>query len=97
VPLRKAWSYVGLIDGGAKGLVRLKGPVMLHLAERDYEVSRSDLKWFENTMTETGKSVEVYRYPGDHYFPSPNRPSYDKELADAAWVRTTQFLHTNLQ
>ena len=70
---------------------------MLHLAERDHDVSKSHLKWFENTMTEAGKSVEVHWYAGDHYFPFPNRPGYDKELAAAAWARTTQFFHTNLQ
>jgi dienelactone hydrolase len=89
--------YVGLIDRGAAGLARLKGPVMLHLAEHDDEVSKFDLKWFEKAMTRAGKSMEVYWYPGDHYFPFPIRPSYDKELADAAWARTTQFLHTNLK
>jgi dienelactone hydrolase len=64
---------------------------MLHLAEHDYDVSKFDLKWFEKAMTNAGKTVEVYWYPGDHYFPFPNRPSYDKDLADAAWARTTQF------
>ena len=48
-------------------------------------------------MTGAGKSVEVNWYPSDHYFPFPFYPSYDKKLADAAWARTTQFLHTNLQ
>ena len=74
----------------------LKGPVMLHLGERDYEVSKSDIEWFENTMTEAGKSVEVNWYPSDHGFPFPFYPSYDKKLADAAWARTTHFLHTSL-
>jgi dienelactone hydrolase len=78
-------------------LARLKGPVMLHLAERDNDVSKFTVKKFENRMTEAEKSVEIYWYPGDHYFPFPNWPSYDKELADAAWARTTQFFQTNLQ
>jgi carboxymethylenebutenolidase len=96
-PVEATVVYIGLIDRGVAGLARLKGPVMLHLAEDDYEVRKFDLKWFEKAMTAAGKSVEVYWYSGDYYFPFPNRPSYDKELADAAWARTTQFLHTNLQ
>jgi carboxymethylenebutenolidase len=96
-PVEATVLYVGLVQRGAKHLARLKGSVMLHLAERDYDVSKSDVKWFEKTMAEAGKSVEVHWYPGDHYFPFPNFPSYNKELADAAWARTTQFLHINLK
>jgi carboxymethylenebutenolidase len=96
-PVAATVVYVGLVQRGAKDLARLKGPVMLHLAERDDDVSKPDVKWFEKTMAEAGKSVEVHWYPGDHYFPFPNVPSYDKELADAAWTRTIQFLHTNLR
>jgi carboxymethylenebutenolidase len=96
-PVEATVVYVGLIDRGAKGLALLKGPVMLHLAERDTDVSKSDVEWFENTMTEAGKSVVVNWYPSDHYFPFPSYPSYDKKLADAAWARSTKFLHTNLQ
>lgn len=95
-PVEATVVYVGLIHPGPKRLALLKGPVMLHLAERD-EISKYDLRRFENTMTEAHKSVEAYWYPGDHYFPFPIFPSYDKELARAAWARTTQFLHTNLQ
>jgi len=40
------------------------------------------------------KSVEVNWYPSDHYFPFPSFPGYNKKLADAAWARTSQFLHT---
>lgn len=96
-PVEATVVYVGLVQRGAKDLARLKGPVMLHLAERDDDVSKPDVKWFEKTMAEAGQSVEVHWYPGDHYFPFPNFPSYDKKLADAAWARTTQFLHTNLR
>ncbi len=96
-PVEATVVYVGLSHRGPKHLARLKGPVMLHLAERDNDVSKFTVKRFENRMSEAGKSVEVYWYPGDHYFPFPNRPSYDKELAATAWARTTQFFHTNLQ
>ncbi len=96
-PVEATVVYVGLIDRGASGLALLKGPVMLHLAEHDQDVSKFDLQWFEKAMTRSGKSMEVHWYAGDHYFPFPNRPSYDKELAAAAWARTTQFFHTNLQ
>ena len=96
-PVEATVIYVGLIYPEPTRLALMKGPVMVHLAERDYDVSKNDLKLFENKMTEAGKSVEVYWYPGDHYFPFPTRPSYDKAQADAAWTRTTQFFRANLQ
>ena len=96
-PVEATVIYVGLVHRGVKDLARLKGPVMLHLAELDHDVSKSGLELFEDTMAEAGKSVQVHWYPGTHYFPFPTRPSYDKELAAAAWARTTQFFHTNLQ
>lgn len=96
IPVEATVVYVGLIERGAAGLARLKGPVMLQLSEYDDDVSKIDLNWFEKTMTAAGKSMEVYWYAGDHYFPFPDRPSYDKELAGAAWARTIQFFQTNL-
>jgi dienelactone hydrolase len=51
---------------------------------------------FESMMTKAGKSLETHWYAGDHYFPFPSRPSYDKELAAAAWTRTVEFLRVNL-
>ena len=96
-PVEATVVYVGLIYPEAKRLAAMKGPVMVHLGERDNAVSKNSLRIFENLMTEAGKSVEVYWYPGDHYFPFPPRPSYDKEQADAAWTRTTQFFRANLQ
>ena len=74
-PVEATVAYVGLSHRGAKDLAHLKGPVMLHLAERDYDVSKSDVKWFEKAMVEAGKSLEVYWYSGDHYFLFPLQPT----------------------
>jgi len=96
-PVEATVVYVGLINPGAKRLALLKGPVMAHMAERDYDFTKIDLKKFENMMTEANKSVEVHWYQGDHYFPFPIYPSYDKTLADTAWSRTVEFFRANLQ
>jgi carboxymethylenebutenolidase len=97
MPVDATVVYVGLIFPAATRFARLKGPVMVHLAERDYEVTKSDSVTFENIMADAGKSVEVHWYPGDHYFPFHSHPNYVKEQAEAAWIRTTQFLRGNLQ
>jgi carboxymethylenebutenolidase len=93
-PVEATVVYVGLIYPGATRLAGLKGPVLVHLAERD-EFGQGHLKMFESMMTKAGKSLETHWYAGDHYFPFRSRPSYDKELA-AAWTRTVEFLRVNL-
>lgn len=96
-PVEATVVYVGLRFPAATRLARLKGPLMAHLAEQDNEVTKSNSVTFENIMADAGKSVEVHWYPGDHYFPFPPRPSYDKDQADLAWTRTVQFFRANLQ
>lgn len=95
-PVDATVVYVGLVYPGATRLARLKGPVLVHLAERD-DFGQGQLKMFESMMTKAGKSLEAHWYAGDHYFPFPTRPSYDKELAAAAWTRTVEFLRVNLK
>ncbi len=78
-------------------LTRLKGPVLGHFGERDPSTSKSLVEMFEARMKEAGKSAEVHWYAGDHYFPFPPLPSYDKKLADTAWTRTVDFFRANLR
>jgi carboxymethylenebutenolidase len=94
-PIGATVLYVGLTYPGATRLALLKGPVLVHLAERDY-IDQGHLKMFENMMTEAGKPFEAYWYPGDHFFAFPTYPTYDKKSAETAWSRTVAFLRSNL-
>jgi carboxymethylenebutenolidase len=94
-PVEATVLYVGLYTG--TDLSRLKGPMLGHFGEHDPQYPKDKVETFERQMKRAGKSLEIHWYPGDHYFPFPNRPSYDKASADAAWVRTMNFLHKNLQ
>ena len=96
-PVDATAIYVGLAYPGAARLAALKGPVLAHLAERDFGVSKNDLTSFENMMTGAGKSVQAHWYPTDHYFPFSIYPTYDKKQADTAWARTVEFLRANLR
>jgi carboxymethylenebutenolidase len=100
-PVDATVLYVGLSLPGAKRLALLKGPVMVHLAERDFDpalaISKSVAKQFEDMMNEAGKSVEVHWYQGDHFFSYSTFPTYDKEQADLARGRTVKFLRANLR
>jgi carboxymethylenebutenolidase len=96
-PVDATVVYVGLVYPGAARLAALKGPVLAHLAERNPDISKYKLTAFETMMAEAGKSVQVHWYPADHYFPFSDRPTYNKEQANAAWVHTVKFLRENLQ
>jgi carboxymethylenebutenolidase len=96
-PVDATVVYVGLAFPGATRLAALKGPVLAHLAERNPDISKDAFTSFENTMAEAGKSVQVHWYPTDHYFPFSDRPTYNREQADAAWAYTVKFLRENLQ
>jgi carboxymethylenebutenolidase len=95
-PVDATVLYVGLTQPGASRLRSLKGPVMVHLGERDPDVSKGDLAMLESMMAEAGKSVQTHWYPNDHYFSLSMFPTYDKEQADLAWGRTVEFLRENL-
>jgi carboxymethylenebutenolidase len=97
VPVDATVIYVALYFPLTENFALLKGPVLGHFGERDASVRQSNAERFERKIKEAGKSATIYWYPGDHYFPFSNRPSYDKELADTAWARTLQFLRANLQ
>jgi carboxymethylenebutenolidase len=94
-PVEATVLYVGLAHPGPARLALLHGPVLVHLAERD-DFSRRHLTMFEKMMAEAGKPMEAHWYAGNHYFPFPPYPGYDKALADAAWTRTVDFLRANL-
>lgn len=96
-PVDATVVYVGLTHSGTDRLKSLKGPVMVHLAERDPDVSKDELAMFERAMAEAGKSVQAHWYPDDHYFPFSMFPTYDKAQADLAWGRTVEFLNLNLR
>ena len=96
-PVDATVLYVGLAYPGAERLRSLKGPVMVHLGERDPDVSKGDLAMFEGMLAEAGKSVQTHWYPNDHYFSLSMFPTYDKEQADLAWGRTVEFLRENLR
>jgi carboxymethylenebutenolidase len=96
-PVDATVLYVGLAYPSADRLKSLKGPVMVHLGERDPDVSKHELAMFERAMTEAGKSVQAHWYPNDHYFPFSMFPTYDKAQADLAWRRSVEFLNLNLR
>ena len=69
-----------------------------HYAEHDDMASPEAVAAFEATLTDLGKEVRVFSYPGtSHAFFNDTRPDvYDEDAARQAWVRTLEFLRAKL-
>jgi len=95
-PVDATVIYYGRVDQPAERLARLKGPVLGHFATKDANINREMVERFEASMAEVKKPLTVYWYEADHAFANPTGARYDAEDAALAWLRTQEFLRTNL-
>lgn len=65
-----------------------------HFAENDEFEPQSEVDSLEEALTEAGRPVTFYRYPGTgHWFCEPDRvDAYNEDAANLAWERTLAFL-----
>ena len=96
-PVDATVAYVGLRYPDTEALATLEGPILVHLGDRDPDVTPGHVKFLQKAMAGAGKSLQVYWYPGDHFFAFPIYPSYDQTSAEAAMDRTVAFLHAQLR
>jgi len=85
-----------VIDASLDAFRSLHEPVLGHFAERDAMLPASSVRRFEVKMREAGKSLDLHWYAVEHSFANPEQSGYDRQAADAAWARTSQFLHASL-
>lgn len=66
---------------------------------RDRGISVDDVKKFEQTLKQQGKTVEIVIYPdAGHAFENPNnKAGYRSDDAADAWKHTTDFLEKSLK
>ena len=66
---------------------------------QDRGIPVDDVKKFEQTLKQSGKSVEIVIYPkAGHAFENPNnKDGYRADDAADAWKRTTKFLADTLK
>jgi carboxymethylenebutenolidase len=69
-----------------------------HFAEHDDMNSPQEIAALEARLTELGKDVRIFTYPGTaHAFFNDTRPEvFDEDAARQAWVRTLEFLRSKL-
>lgn len=75
---------------------KVKGPLLVQLAELDKRVNAS---WpeYEETLKKNGAEYTMHLYPGtNHGFHNDSTGRYDKEQAELAWERTLAFFRKHL-
>ncbi len=77
---------------------QLSAAVEGHYAQDDDMAGPPAVERLEATLTDLGKDVRTFLYPGTHHaFFNDTRPDvYDEEAARVAWVRTLEFLRSQL-
>ncbi len=97
--VRAAVPFYGIAPNGKEpDWSALTAAVEGHYAEHDDMASPDAVAEFEAKLTELGKEVRIFTYPGtSNAFFNDTRPEiYDEDAARQAWVRTLEFLRAKL-
>lgn len=99
LPYKAAVSYYG--GGIAPALLPKakdqKAPVLFHWGGLDKHITPEIVKSVEEAMKTTGKNyISAVYSQADHAFSCDDRPNYNAEAAELAWVSTIAFLKLHL-
>ena len=75
----------------------VKIPLQAHFANKDDWCTPQVVDAFEQGMKAAGKSLELFRYDAEHAFVNEQRQSvHDRQAAELAWGRATEFFRKHL-
>ena len=75
----------------------VKIPLQGHFANKDDWCTPAAVDAFEKAMKAAGKDFEAFRYDADHAFVNEERAAvHDREAAELAWGRATEFFKKHL-
>ena len=75
----------------------VKIPLQAHFANKDDWCTPQVVDAFEQGMKAAGKSLELFRYDAEHAFVNEQRQSvHDRQAAELAWGRATEFFKKHL-
>ena len=97
--VRAAVPFYGIAPNGKEpDWSALTAAVEGHYAEHDDMASPNAVAAFEAQLTELGKEVRIFSYPGTSlaFFDDTRAETYDEDAARQAWVRTLEFLRAKL-
>lgn len=89
----------GHLATDSASLKKIHAPILGLFGGQDHGIPPEDVKKFEATLKQMGKSIDVTIYPdAGHAFENPNnKEGYRAQDAADAWKRTTAFLAANLK
>jgi carboxymethylenebutenolidase len=89
--------FYGIPPAQAATPADVKIPLQGHFASRDDWCTPAVVDAFEKGLKEAGKTAEFFRYEADHAFVNEQRAAvHDREAAELAWGRATEFFHKHL-
>jgi carboxymethylenebutenolidase len=95
--LSAAVVFYGIPPEQAAKPSEVRVPMQGHFANRDDWCTPQVVDAFEKGLKEAGKSAEFFRYEADHAFVNEQRAAvHDREAAELAWSRATQFFGKHL-
>jgi carboxymethylenebutenolidase len=95
--LDAAVIYYGQVTDNEARLRALTVPVLGLFGRDDRGVAMDSIEGFETALDNLGKEYELEIYPGvGHAFADPGAPTYNREAAEEAWLRTVEFLDRHL-
>lgn len=90
--------YYGRLVTDAEQLQQLGMPVLGIFGAEDQGIPVESVKQFESALNEAGVANSIHIYDGaGHAFANPSGTRYEKEAAEDAWNKTTNFLQENLK
>jgi carboxymethylenebutenolidase len=96
--LTAAVAFYGIPPEQAVKPADVKIPLQGHFANKDDWCTPKVVDDFEKGLVAAGKNAEFFRYDADHAFVNEQRMSaHDREAAEQAWGRATDFFKKRLE
>jgi carboxymethylenebutenolidase len=90
-------AFYGIPPEQAAKPADVRVPLQGHFASRDDWCTPQVVDAFEQGLKAAGKSAEIFRYEADHAFVNEQRAAvHDREAAELAWGRATEFFKKHL-
>ncbi len=90
-------AFYGIPPEQAAKPADVKIPLQGHFANKDDWCTPAAVDAFEKAMMNVGKEFEAFRYDADHAFVNEERAAvHDREAAELAWGRATEFFRKHL-
>jgi carboxymethylenebutenolidase len=89
--------FYGIPPEAAVKPADVKIPLQAHFASKDDWCTPQMVDGWEKAMKAAGKPLELHRYEADHGFVNEQRMAvHDREVAELAWTRATEFFRKHL-